>query len=70
MGSWDGRGPQTDKTPAAKSLYRSIFLIMTFGIAFYQSNLSTDRHQQLMTTPEDLYLYHPNQLNGIQYNIW
>jgi hypothetical protein len=32
-----GRGPQTDKTPAAKSLYRSIFT--TFGIAFYQSNL-------------------------------
>ncbi len=28
--------PQTDKTPAAKSLYRSFF-----GIAFYRSNLST-----------------------------
>jgi hypothetical protein len=33
MGSQEGREPQTDKTPAAKSLYRSI--------AFYQSNLST-----------------------------
>jgi hypothetical protein len=32
--------PQTEKTPAEKSLYRSIFLITTFGIAFYQSNLS------------------------------
>ncbi len=38
-----GRGPQTDKTPAAKSLYRSIFFITTFGIAFYQSNLSTGK---------------------------
>jgi hypothetical protein len=26
MGSYEGRGPLTDKTPAAKSLYRSIFL--------------------------------------------
>jgi hypothetical protein len=25
MGSQEGRGPQTDKTPAAKSLYKSIF---------------------------------------------
>jgi hypothetical protein len=37
MGSKEGRGPQTDKTPAAKSLYRSK---TTFGIAFYQSNFS------------------------------
>jgi hypothetical protein len=29
-----------DKTPAAKS-YETIFFITTFGIAFYQSNLST-----------------------------
>ncbi len=36
-----GGGPQTDETPAAKSSYRSIFYITTFGIAFYQSNLST-----------------------------
>jgi hypothetical protein len=38
-----GRGPQTDKTPAVKSLYTSIFhgKIPTFGIAFCQSNLST-----------------------------
>jgi hypothetical protein len=41
MGSNEGRGPQTDKTPAAKSLYKSIFFITTFGVAFYQSNLST-----------------------------
>ncbi len=34
-----GEGPPTDKTPAAKSLYRSIW---TFGIAFYQSYLSTE----------------------------
>jgi len=26
MGSLEGRKPQKDKTPAAKSLYRSIFL--------------------------------------------
>jgi hypothetical protein len=26
MGSQEGRGPQTDKTPAAKSLYRSSLL--------------------------------------------
>ncbi len=40
MWSQERRRPLTDKTPAAKSLYRSIFWI-TFGIAFYQSNLST-----------------------------
>jgi hypothetical protein len=34
-------GQEEDKTPAAKSLYRSIFWIKTFGIAFYQSNIST-----------------------------
>ncbi len=33
--------PLTFKTPAAKSLYRSIFLLTAFGIAFYQYNLST-----------------------------
>jgi hypothetical protein len=37
MGTYEGRGPQTEKTPAAKSLYRSIFRRRTFGIAFYQS---------------------------------
>jgi hypothetical protein len=36
MGSQEGTGPQTDKTPAAKSLTGQFF-----GIAFYQSNLST-----------------------------
>ncbi len=36
-----GRGSQTDKTPAAKAVYRSIILIMTFGVDFYQSNLSS-----------------------------
>ncbi len=41
MGSQEGRGPRTDKTPAAKFLYKSIFQITTFGIVFYQSNLST-----------------------------
>jgi hypothetical protein len=41
MGSSEGREPQTDKTPASKSLYRSIFKITTFSIVFYQSNLST-----------------------------
>ncbi len=35
MGSYEGSGSQTDKTPAAKSPY------MSFGLAFYQSNLST-----------------------------
>jgi hypothetical protein len=41
--SWEGRGFQTDRTPAAKSLYRSLFLDndTVFNIAFYQSNLST-----------------------------
>jgi hypothetical protein len=34
MGSYEGMGPQTDKTPAAKSLYRSIFYIKTFGNYF------------------------------------
>ncbi len=32
-----GRGPQTDKTP----LQVNVFKITQFGIAFYQSNLST-----------------------------
>jgi hypothetical protein len=32
-------GPQTDKTSAARYLYRSIFKMKTFGIAFYQTNL-------------------------------
>ena len=41
MRSQGGRGPQTYKTPAEKSLCRSIFQITTFDIAFYQSNLST-----------------------------
>jgi hypothetical protein len=41
MWSQEWRGPQTDKTPAAKFHYRTIFLITTFGIAFYQFNLST-----------------------------
>jgi hypothetical protein len=37
MGLQDGRWPpQTDKTPAAKSLYRSIYVDV--GIAFFQSN--------------------------------
>jgi hypothetical protein len=41
MGSYEGRGPQTDKTPVAKVPF------MTFGIAFYQSNLSMELvHQQ------------------------
>ncbi len=35
-------GPQKGKTRAAKSFYRSIFYITTFGIAFYHYNLSTD----------------------------
>jgi hypothetical protein len=33
MVSEEGRGPQTDKTPAAKSIYKLIFKITTFGIA-------------------------------------
>ncbi len=37
MGSQEGGGPQTDKTPAAGQF----FWITTFGIAFYQFNLST-----------------------------
>jgi hypothetical protein len=41
MGSKEGRGPQTDKRHAAKSLYMSLYYITTFGIVFYQSNLST-----------------------------
>ncbi len=36
-------GPHTDETPAAKSLYWSIFLDDDIGIAFYQSNLSTGK---------------------------
>jgi hypothetical protein len=39
MGSYEGRGPQTDKTSAAKSLYRSIFL----DNDICQSNLSTEK---------------------------
>ncbi len=41
MGSQDGRGPQTDKTPAAKSLYRSIFsrqrylAMLSISLIFY-----------------------------------
>jgi len=42
-----GRGPQTDKTPAAKPLYRSIFETTKFGIAFYQSSLSTTESNTL-----------------------
>ncbi len=45
-----GRKPQTDKTPAVKSLYRSFFQITTFDIAFYQSNLSTVSPLQLILT--------------------
>jgi hypothetical protein len=41
MGSYKGRGPQTDKISAAKSLQVNFLKITTFGIAFYQSNLST-----------------------------
>ncbi len=37
----EGAGSQTDKTPAAKSLYRSIYLDSDIGIAFNQSNPST-----------------------------
>ncbi len=40
-------GSQTNKTPAANYLYKSIFLIATFGIAFYQSNLSMANVQEL-----------------------
>ncbi len=36
-----GEGASEDKTPAAPSCYRSILHITTFGIAFYQSNLSS-----------------------------
>ncbi len=49
-----GGGPQTDETPAAKSLQRSIFQITTFGIvfsfgiAFYQSNLSMPKNRGLI----------------------
>ncbi len=41
MGHRRGSGLRQIKTPAAKSLYKSIFYITTFGIAFYQLNLST-----------------------------
>ena len=40
LGHMRGGGPQTDKTPSAKSLYRAIFLDTTFDIAFYQCNLT------------------------------
>ncbi len=43
MGLQEGRGPRIDKTSAAKSLIGKFFLITTFCIAIYQSNLSTDR---------------------------
>jgi hypothetical protein len=46
--SYEGRGPQTDKTPAAKSLYRSIFLDNDICIAFYQSNLPTAVPERLL----------------------
>jgi hypothetical protein len=36
-----GSGPQTDKTPAAKSLYRLIFFDDDIWHYFYQPNLST-----------------------------
>jgi hypothetical protein len=36
---------QSHLKSAAKFLYRSIFLITTVGIAFYQSNLSKGREQ-------------------------
>jgi len=43
IGSLDGEGPQTDKTPAAKSLYRSIFLdyyVWHCFLSFYVVSLS------------------------------
>ncbi len=40
IGSWGGGGPQTDKTPAESPFTGQFLKIMTFGIAFYQSNLS------------------------------
>ncbi len=39
--TWEGRGPQTDKHLPQSPFTHKFFLIMTFGIAFYQSNLST-----------------------------
>jgi hypothetical protein len=49
MGSYGGLVPQTHKTPAIKSLYIPIFLDneSTFGIAFYESNLSIPRRAEI-----------------------
>ncbi len=41
MGSWEGKGLQTDKTTAAKSLYRTNFLDNNIWHGFLSSNLST-----------------------------
>jgi hypothetical protein len=40
-GHGGGGWAQTDKTPAATSLNRTIFFDNDIGIAFYQSNFST-----------------------------
>jgi hypothetical protein len=41
VGSYEGKRPQTDETPAAKSIYRSMFLYNDIWHCFSQSNLST-----------------------------
>ncbi len=41
MGSLEGRGPQTNKNTCRKVPIKVNFFITTFGIAFYQCNLST-----------------------------
>ncbi len=46
IGPWEGRGPQTDKTPAAKSLY-----IPTFGIASGLTGWVWCRWERTVGTP-------------------
>ncbi len=41
MGSQEGRGPQTDKHLPQSPFTGQLFQITTFGISFYQSNIST-----------------------------
>jgi hypothetical protein len=45
MGSWKRRGPQTEKPLPQSPFTDQFFEITTFGIAFYQSNLSTPQMQ-------------------------
>ncbi len=72
MGSKEGRGPHADKTPAAKSLYRSIFLehdIWHYILSvqsFYAPPLSVPLTQRARYKPLTRPLMFPDSEGGIK----